>query len=142
MSLRLTRDQARALGLRSPPARERPADGMNGLERSFRDRLDAALHRRAISVYWREGIKLRLAGRTWYTPDFAVYTWADGFTLVEVKGYMREDAAVKIKVAATLFPYWKFLLVYRQDRTGWRVYEVTERGIGTHPIGVPWIHGA
>ena len=66
-----------------------------------------------IAGYWFEEIKFRLADRTWYTPDFFV-KMADGtFEVHEVKGFMEDDAAVKIKVAARLFPCFIFRLFYK-----------------------------
>ena len=49
---------------------------------------------------------------TTYTPDFL--TVGKEFTLYEVKGFMRDDAAVKIKVAAEMFPWFDWVLVYLQ----------------------------
>ena len=62
--------------------------------------------------------------------------------MVEIKGFMRDDAAVKIKVAAELYPCFRWLLVYRAGRHGWDVRNVTHTGIGTSPIHVPWIEGS
>jgi hypothetical protein len=92
----------------------------------------------------REPVTFRLAGRTRYTPDFGIWPepasdWR--FTLVEVKGFMRDDAAVKIKVAADLFPQFRWLLVYREKGGGWRVHNVDRNGIGRKPIVVSWING-
>ena len=54
--------------------------------------------------------KLRLADRTFYTPDFRVIDRDSVVAFYEVKGFMRDDAAVKIKVAAEQHPY-PFMLV-------------------------------
>jgi len=142
--IRLSRSEARALGIR-PPAADRPADGMNRTERRFAEVLAGARARGQLVAYWREPIKLRLAGRTSYTPDFGVWMHHHGaigptLALVEIKGFLRDDAAVKIKVAASLYPCFRFLLCYR-GRAGWRTHEVTDRGIGVNPIEVPWIQG-
>ena len=67
-----------------------------------------------------EPIKLRLARTTFYTPDFlAVYP--DKFVFYEVKGFWRDDARVKIKVAAKTYPYFSFIAVMLK-RKQW-VYE-------------------
>lgn len=51
-----------------------------------------------------EGLKYRLADSTFYTPDFAVML-ADGqLEAHEVKGFWTDDARVKIKVAADMYP--------------------------------------
>lgn len=57
-------------------------------------------------------IKLRLANKTWYTPDF-VTLHEDGRIMVwEVKGWLRDDAAVKLKVAAEQYPWFRFALAF------------------------------
>lgn len=57
-------------------------------------------------IWWRfEAFKFRLADNTFYEPDFAVML-ADGrMEIHEVKGFWTDDARVKIKVAADLFPF-------------------------------------
>ena len=77
-------------------------------------------------VWYRfEGIKLRLADNTFYTPDFAVML-ADGqIELHEVKGFWADDARVKIKVAADQYPF-RFIAVMarsKRDGGGWKVEE-------------------
>jgi hypothetical protein len=128
------------------PASQSPDDGMNKTERAFAEVLKAACRRMAIAQWAREPITFRLAGRTRYTPDFAVWPViheADDFrfTLIEVKGFMRDDASVKLKVAADTYYRFRWLLVRHEGRHGWDVREVNSRGIGTSPIRVPWIHG-
>ncbi len=49
---------------------------------------------------------------TTYTPDFLAIS--NKFTIYEVKGHMEDDAAVKIKVAAELFPWFEWILVFRK----------------------------
>ncbi len=116
---------------------------MNKTERRFFEEMSAST--RVVKIL-REPYKLRLAGRTWYTPDFVV--WPLVFVgdcrpaCVEVKGFMRDDAAVKLKVAASLYAAeWRWLLVTRAGRHGWEVREIGRTGIGREPIVVPWITG-
>ncbi len=69
-----------------------------------------------------EGIKLRLADLTFYTPDFFVMTASGELECHEVKGFWEDDARVKIKVAAALFPF-RFRAVTRvakKDGGGWK----------------------
>jgi hypothetical protein len=129
---------------RKPVARTRPDDGMNKTERAFAETLVLSKSRGLIDDWEREPFKVRLAGRTWYTPDFLVWpnstpTEEARTTFAEVKGFMRDDAAVKLKIATRLYPRFRWLLVYREGRHGWEVREVTRTGIGTTPIHVPWI---
>lgn len=70
-----------------------------------------------------EGVKLRLADNTFYTPDYAVMK-ADGqLQMHEVKGFWTDDARVKIKVAAGAYPF-EFIAVQKQPKKhggGWKV---------------------
>ncbi len=66
---------------------------------------------------WRfESITLRLADATRYTPDFLVELFIGPIELHEVKGFWRDDARVKFKVAAELFPMFQFVAVKRKKR--------------------------
>lgn len=60
-----------------------------------------------------------------YTPDFIV-TLLDGTVEYhETKGFMREDAAVKVKLAASQHPEARFLIVtYKNKRLGWQYKEI------------------
>ena len=76
--------------------------------------------------YRYEGITLKLAMDTRFTPDFIVMD-KDGFLEVhEVKGFMRDDAHVKLKVAAEQFPFKFFLirLIPKKDGGGWDIKEL------------------
>ncbi len=137
-------DMLRRLGVEPvvPSAPKEPGDGMNKTERAF---YDMVMISSEVFRVLREPLKFRLAGRTWYTPDFAVWPRFPcvehdvRLTFVEVKGFMRDDASVKLKLAADLFSCWRWLLVRRAGRHEWSVREVGRTGIGTHDIVVPWI---
>ena len=58
-----------------------------------------------VAWYKFEGLKLRLADNTFYTPDFAVMMSDGQMQCREVKGFWTDDARVKIKVAADLYPF-------------------------------------
>lgn len=59
-----------------------------------------------------EPIKLKLAERTTYTPDFLVVT-DDQVECHEVKAWWEDDARVKIKVAAEKYWFFKFVAITR-----------------------------
>jgi hypothetical protein len=128
------------IGEEVPPS-QTVGDGMNKLERKFSEVLEANRFYDNVLAWHFEKLKLRIAGRTWYTPDFLVEVYAGRPAICEVKGHMEDDAAVKLKAAADLYPCFRWLLVRREGRHGWDVREVTSRGIGTSPVRVPWIHG-
>lgn len=82
----------------------------------------------------REPVALKLGNGVRYNPDFLVSTLetigpgkacSAQLTAYEVKGYMRDDAAVKIKVAARMYPFIRFVLVWRDGRDGWKQQEIT-----------------
>lgn len=72
-----------------------------------------------------EGLKLRLADNTFYTPDFAIMNKFDQIECHEVKGFMLDDANVKIKIAADIYPF-VFKLVKAKSKKeggGWDIKE-------------------
>lgn len=74
-----------------------------------------------VAWYRFEGVKLRLADNTFYTPDFAVMLSNGQMEMHEVKGFWTDDARVKIKVAADQYPF-EFVAVRKQpkkDGGGW-----------------------
>lgn len=78
---------------------------MNGTESRYAGILEIRKRAGHIARYDFQPVKLRLADNTFYTPDFRVIL-PDGLQeMHEVKGFMRDDAAVKIKVAAEQHPY-------------------------------------
>lgn len=101
---------------------------MNKCEQRYEDEvLKPALHSGDVAWYKFEAIKLRLADRTFLTVDFAVLPRSGVMELHDVKGarmiYM-EDAKVKMKVAAELFPF-VFKVAFAPKRgMPWDVEEV------------------
>ena len=78
---------------------------MNKGESAYAQHLDI-LKRSGAVLWWRfEGIKLRLADNTFYTPDFAVLAGDSVMECHEVKGFWQDDARAKIKIAADLYPF-------------------------------------
>jgi hypothetical protein len=82
-----------------------PTGAMNKTEAAYANHLNQL--QIAGEVLWHkfEGVKLRLADNTFYTPDFAVLTRDCVLELHEIKGFWEDDARVKIKVAASLYPF-------------------------------------
>ena len=70
-------------------------------------------------LWWKyEAIKFRLAPKTFLMTDFLVMK-ADGLLEChEVKGHMEDDAAVKLKVAADIYPFRFLLITVRPKREG------------------------
>jgi hypothetical protein len=68
-----------------------------------------------------DGINLRLADKTFYKPDFFVMLKSGELEVHEVKGFWTDDARVKIKVAASIYPL-RFLAVTKKSG-GWEAEE-------------------
>ncbi|WNV10180.1 DUF1064 domain-containing protein [Tardiphaga sp. 709] len=98
---------------------------MNKTEQAYAEHLDQ--RRMAGDIQWFkfEPMKLRLADNTFYSPDFIVLT-SDGYLEShEVKGFWQDDARVKIKVAASIYPF-RFIAVKvkaKKHGGGWEVEE-------------------
>lgn len=104
---------------RPPDAVPTPKPRMNKTEAAQAQVLELAKRTGTVLEYWFEGVKFRLADRTWYTPDFLVL-YASGFLECrEIKGgFIREDALVKFKVARERFPCFKWSL-WQRRKTQW-----------------------
>lgn len=85
-----------------------PKSKMNGLETRYSLRLKDHVTRGFIQDWRFEAINLRLADNTFYRPDFLVIGRHGQIEFHETKGFWREDARVKIKVATALFPWFAF----------------------------------
>jgi len=85
---------------------QKKKEGLNKTEEAYQKYLDLLQKTGEVLWFKYEGLKLRLADNTFYTPDFAVMA-ADGtLECHEVKGnFWTDDARVKIKVAASLYPF-------------------------------------
>lgn len=98
---------------------------MNKTEAAYAQYLELQKHAGEI-LWWKfEGVKLRLADKTFYTCDFAVLAASGEFQLHECKGFWTDDGRVKIKVAADMYPF-KFIAVKAQAKKrggGWSVEE-------------------
>lgn len=88
---------------------------MGTLEKQYAEVLEERKRAGEIVGYRYEAMKLRLAQNTFYTPDFVV-TFDDHIELHETKGFWEEDARVKIKVAAAMFPEFVFIGVEYKKR--------------------------
>ena len=86
------------------------AGSQNKTEAAYEQCLKDAVSLGDVAWYRFEGLKLRLADSTFYTPDFAVMLTNGQIECHEVKGFWQDDARVKIKVAAEQYPF-RFIAV-------------------------------
>lgn len=127
--------EGRVSGLHDKPAQSSPnrrggrairkADGPSKTEAAYaREALEPLKRQGVIRDYWHEPVKFRLADRTYYTPDYMLVLASGIIEFVEVKGrkgagpWCEEDALVKIKVAAAMYPF-VFRMVWPAKGGGW-----------------------
>lgn len=107
---------------RTPKSR-RVAGVMNKTEAEYATILEARLRVNQIESYAYEKVTLKLANDCRITPDFLVINALGEVEFHEVKGgLIREDAAVKLKVAASSFPF-RFMLAQKKGKN-WTITEV------------------
>lgn len=93
--------------------------GLNKTEQAFKDYLDS---KRCYSVLV-QAITLKIGNGVRFTVDFITIDPDGRMQGWETKGHLRDDANVKIKVAASLYPWIKFHLVTRK-KGEWIIQEV------------------
>lgn len=94
-----------------PRLRQSQRPLMNGLESEWHGTVmcSEAKHVRA------QSLTFRLANGLRFTPD-TTYQLNGQPCADEVKGpYAREDSTIKLKMAANLYPEWRWRLVYKRD---------------------------
>jgi len=102
---------------------------MNKTEAAYAQHLE--LRRQAGDVAWYrfEGVKLRLADNCFLTVDFPVMRTDGLMEMHDVKGSLRiytDDAKVKMKTAAQMYPFVFKVVVPRpkKDGGGWEYHDV------------------
>jgi hypothetical protein len=114
---------------------------MNGIERRYlAEILRPRETTRDLIWFAFESLKLQIGHRCWYTPDFVVVaadgtiechevkaTWGTG------KAGWEEDARVKIKAAASRYPFLRFTAANGGNR-GWNFEEI--KSDGAQPVEV------
>jgi hypothetical protein len=122
-SIPIINKKVKAIGKKIPK-------GMNELEKSYSLELEYRKIHKVILDFKFEKIKLKLADGTYYIPDFMVVNTDGTIHFHEVKGtwkgqkhaHWEDDARVKIKVAAQMFPEFKFIAVSKRQENGqWHI---------------------
>lgn len=119
-----------------PATRDKPRAAMNRVEGLYAAFLEQQRTTGAVLFWAFEPMKIVLAPKTTYTPDFLVVRPQLPMRFVDIKGTKKElpwiepDAALKIKLAAVL--YWPFeFLVSWHVRGRWleRIYPPTTEDV-------------
>lgn len=112
--------------------RRRVPGEMNKTEAAYAVHLESLRRQGLIEWFNYEGIKLKLADKTFYTPDFAVMMPDGMIELHDVKGttkdkvtkeskpFVHDDGStIKIKIAASIYPL-QFATVWLDKLEGWK----------------------
>lgn len=92
--------------------------GMNKTEKARAIELEALKRAGKIAAWWYERWTFKLADDTRYTPDFVVQELDGALRCEETKGFMRDDAHVKVKTFVELFPL-PLVVLYPKKGGGW-----------------------
>ena len=86
---------------------------MNKLEKRYAEYLELQKIADLIAGWWWEPMKFRIGPnfKTTYCPDFMVEPKDGQIRFDETKGFLRDDAAVKFKVAAQMYPLFGWRMV-------------------------------
>ena len=90
----------------------------NKLEAAYAEHLEADRQAGAISRWWPKPFKIRLANRCWYEADFLVQLLDGSLEIHETKGFMREDALLKLKFLTQTYPFSVVVVTKEKVRGG------------------------
>lgn len=91
------------------------AGKMNKTEAQYSQLLEILKKAGDIIWYKFEPIRLKLGDRCFYSPDFLVLNKDSQLEIHEIKGYWHDDARVKIKLAAEIYPF-KFIGIKKKGK--------------------------
>lgn len=106
----------------TPIAKGAPRGRTSKLEAAYGEHLEWQKREGVVRSYQHHAITLLVGNDCRYTPDYVVTDYSDNtIALHEVKGPRAwEDSIVKLKAAATIFPYFEFYLVTRGKDGAWQ----------------------
>lgn len=100
-----------------PPPPPTQTKGPNKLEQAYAWHLEVLKRAGEIVDFKYESVKLKIGVKTcWYCPDFWVLANDGVSEYHETKGWMRDDAAIKLKSAALQYPHFRFFLVRKDGK--------------------------
>jgi hypothetical protein len=97
---------------------------MNKTETLFSLLLEDARQRGEINRWEFEAVKLKTGPATQYIPDFLVVLPTGRWHIVEIKGHLEDDAAVKFKDAAGKFKELSFTMLRRKAGAWQTIYHI------------------
>lgn len=129
-----TAARERLVALRAPalpavPQQPDPMPGANATERAYGQHLDVLKAQGGVHDWWWQPFSLRLSHAEdgpgdYYRPDFLVQLAGGELYIDETKGFMRDDARTKLKLASAIYPCFVFRLVKKvaqKNGGGWDI---------------------
>ena len=98
--------------------------GMNKTEELFSHLLEASKKAGEIADWQFEAVTLKVAPNTRYKPDFLAVLPCGHWQFFEIKGHLRDDAAVKFKTAAQRYPSASFMMLRRRKGAWETIYNL------------------
>lgn len=104
------------------------SDGMNKTEAAYSELLESKRLGGEIAGWWYEPVNLRIGVKCFYRPDFMVMQSDGAIEFHECKAAWgnkagwQDDARVKVRAVAALFPMFKFIAAVRH-RDRWEFEE-------------------
>ena len=121
----------RFVKVKALPLDRHAQERMNRTETAFAAYLLGAQCNNLIKRFDFEPEKFRLGESTIYTPDFRLVELDDTITFLDVKGtttvngkskpYYKDDAIVKVKLAATLHPMYAWGITWKLKTGAWEI---------------------
>jgi hypothetical protein len=106
------------------------ADGYaSRLEARYAEHLTALVRAGEVAEWWYEPFSIKLAPNTFHRPDFLVQLADGSMELHECKGFFRDDALVKSKITASMYPF-PYLVCRWGKASGWVVERIEEMSHG------------
>lgn len=99
-----------------------PSTDESKLNKTERERF-AQLRSMRVPCLETQAITLKLGDDCRFTPDFSYIGENGEMVFEDVKGFQRDDALVKIKVAARKFTWARFLIV-KKSKHSWEITEI------------------
>ena len=90
---------------------------MNRLEGAYANHLDQEKREGRIEYWVFESVKFGIGAGAWFCPDFMIMRTDGQIEFHETKGFMREAANFRLKVAADKYPF-RFVLI-KLMKSGW-----------------------
>jgi hypothetical protein len=91
----------------------------NKLEADYAEHLEAERQAGRIARWWPKPFKVRLANRCWYEADFLVQLPDGALEIHETKGFMRDDALLKLKFLVQTYPFNLVVITKGKVRGGY-----------------------